>query len=106
MTQSPTQPPSAPWHLQETYKSLITISVECLKMLAIVTYLGNLVGRAPTQPLGIHIKPALLWYCGGLLATVLAFVLSYLVQLQLFNEESALYSGRSVRRKHQWLLWL
>ncbi len=44
----PTQ--TTPWHLQETYKSLITISVECLKMLAIVnggaavavlTYLGT-----------------------------------------------------------------
>ena len=66
MTQNPLkplQPPTTqttPWHLQETYKSLITISVECLKMLAIVnggaavavlTYLGNLASHTPSgQP--------------------------------------------------------
>jgi hypothetical protein len=103
-----------PWHLQETYKSLITISVECLKMLAIVnggaavavlTYLGNLASHAASGQPAIHITPALMCYCGGLFAAVLAFALSYVVQLRLYNEEIALSEGRPVHRKHQWALW-
>jgi hypothetical protein len=102
------------WHLQETYKSLITISVECLKMLAIVnggaavavlTYLANLASHAAAGQPTSHITPALLCYCGGLLATILAFVFGYVVQLQLYNEEIAIAQGHAVRRKHQWVLW-
>jgi hypothetical protein len=74
MTSSPLKPlqpqptQTTPWHLQETYKSLITISVECLKMLAIVnggaavavlTYLGNLASHAPSGQPTNHITPAL-----------------------------------------------
>jgi len=110
---SPHLPPNN-WHLQETYKSLITISVECLKMLvvvnggaavAVLTYLGNLVGRSsPQHP--IHITPAILCYCGGLLAAVLALMFSYLVQLRLYNEESAVQWNVPVRRRHGRLLWM
>jgi hypothetical protein len=86
-----------------TYESLITISVECLKMLAIVnggaavavlTYLGNLAGRTASGQPTNHITQALMCYCGGLLATILAFVLGYLAQLHLYNEES----GQVVRK--------
>src|SRR5262249_22798745 len=120
MTQNPLkplQPPTTqttPWHLQETYKSLITISVECLKILAIVnggaagavlTYIGNLASHAASGQPTNHITPALLSYCGGLLATILAFVLGYVVQLQLYNEEIAIAQGHAARRKHQWVLW-
>jgi hypothetical protein len=99
-------------HLTETYKSLITLSVEALKMLALVnggaavallTYLGNLVshdssGRVPLPRLTFSLEA----YCGGLLLTVLAFVAAYLSQNRLYNEERDLYYGRSVRRRHQW----
>jgi hypothetical protein len=101
------------WHLEETYKSLITISVGCLKILvlvnggaavAVLTYLGNLNAHtALGHP--INVVPAVLWYCGGLMAAVLAFILAYLVQLQLYAEESATVGGKVVRRKHQSLLW-
>ncbi len=89
----PTQ--TTPWHLQETYKSLITISVECLKMLAIVnggaavavlTYLGNLASHAASGQPTIHITPALMCYCGGLFAAILAFVLGYVVQLHTMRK--------------------
>ena len=48
-------PQHAEWHLTETYKTLITLTVEALKMLALVnggaavavlTYLGNLSARS------------------------------------------------------------
>ena len=123
----PKSPPTAPssltpwqWHLSETYKGLITLSVEALKMLALVnggaavavlTYLGSLVSRAPVahQP---EIKPALLWYCGGLLATLMAFLFAYVTQLRLYNEEKARHELRPIRTIHTvgiifaWLLAL
>jgi hypothetical protein len=108
--------PGNPWHMQETYKSLITISVECMKMLAVVnggaaiailTYLGNLLARASSPQPVPHIGWALVWYCGGLFGAVLAFILSYLVQLQLYQEDVAQSSGTAQGRlKHQWLLWI
>src|SRR5580692_5156860 len=73
------------WHRQETYKSLITISVECMKMLAVVnggaaiailTYLGNLVARSSSPQPVSHIGAALVFYCIGLFLAVLAFILS------------------------------
>src|SRR5262249_1647758 len=80
------------WHLQETYKSLITISVECLKILivinggaavAMLTYIGSLVGRS-SPPRAADLTPALLSYCFGVFAAALAFILAYLVQLKLY----------------------
>ena len=68
-------------------QGLITISVEGLKILALVnggaavavlTYLGNLASRSSSPVHVPRIKPALLWYCGGLLASVLAFTVAYL----------------------------
>ena len=106
-------PSTDSWHLRETYKSMIAISVSCMKILvlvnggaavAVLTYLGNLTAHMTTAP-QIYIVPAILWYCGGLMAAVVAFILSYLVQLQLYSEERALHNGQTVRRKHQWLLW-
>jgi hypothetical protein len=62
------------------------------------------------QPEGKFVGSALLWYCAGLLGTVVAFIFSYLVQLQLqlrlLQEELARYAGATPGRfKHQWLLW-
>lgn len=115
------QPPSGAmnWHLQETYKSLITISVECLKILAIVnggaavavlTYVGNVVTRTSDHHLDIaraYIVSALIiiCYCTGLFFTLVAFILAYCVQLQLFQEERARAEGTVPRLKHGWFLW-
>lgn len=99
--------PGWEWHLAETYKALITISVEALKLLAlanggaavaVLTYLGNLAGKP-----GAHLpdlKPTLLWYSGGLFATIFAFVIAYVSQLRLFVEERARHSGKPFRVLH------
>jgi quinol-cytochrome oxidoreductase complex cytochrome b subunit len=103
-------------HLTETYKGLVTLAVEALKMLAIVngaaavavlTYLGNLVSHPPSSGFRPpHIAPVVRWYCGGLFATLLAFVLAYAAQLILFNEEIKLREGSQIRRYHPFIIWL
>ena len=109
MTAAPNPPGSAEWHLTETYKGLLTISVEALKMLALVngggaiavlTYLGNLVARSPVPAHTADIGPALLWYSGGLFATVIAFIVVYVTQLRLFQEEVRRRDGLNFRRVH------
>jgi hypothetical protein len=105
----PPQPPD--WHLTETYKSLITLTVEALKMLALInggaaiailTYVGNLVSRQ--QGHLPDIKVALWSYSGGVAATTLAFIFAYVTQLRLFIEERDRRGGRHRRTLH-WV-WL
>src|SRR5690348_3532587 len=102
-------PPDAwQWHIAETYKGLITLSVEALKMVALVnggaavavlTYLGNLAARGPSGKLP-DLKAALIWYCAGLVAAVVAFLVAYLAQFRLFNEEVASREGKQVQAPH------
>jgi len=108
-----TSPSDSSWHLTETYKGMITLSVEALKMLALVnggaaiavlTYLGNIVARAPNA-VRPNISPALFCYCFGLSLTVLAFVFAYVAQLILYNEERKRVGGAEVPEGHVWLLW-
>ena len=83
------------FHPEETYKSLITISVEALKMVALINggaavallaYLGNFTSRS-----GARRPPNMTWalmcFAIGLFLTVLAFIASYFTQLRLFNED-------------------
>jgi len=83
------------FHPEETYKSLITISVEALKMVALINggaavailaYLGNLASH-PSHRRIPNMTCALAFFSIGLLLTVLAFIASYLTQLRLYNEE-------------------
>ena len=101
-------------HLTETYKSLITISVEALKMLALVnggaavallTYLGNLVSHGPTGGRLPNLTFPLLCYSIGLLLTILAFLASYATRLALYNEEVARFYGQPSRRGHHLAIW-
>jgi uncharacterized membrane protein YedE/YeeE len=95
-------------HKAETYKSLITISVEVLKMLALVnggaaiavlTYLGNLVTKPSTPCVSPpHIRSAVLCYAFGLVSTLLAFIVSYATQLALYNEDMGKAKGRERHR--------
>jgi hypothetical protein len=107
VTPQPPQPPD--WHLTETYKSLITLTVEALKMLALVnggaaiailTYVGNLAVRQPPPTNLPHIKCALLCYCGGVAASTLAFIFAYGTQLRLFIEERDRRGGPNRRMLH------
>jgi hypothetical protein len=61
-------------HLTETYKGLVTLAVEALKMLilinggaavAVLTYLGNLVSHLPPGGHAPNVIHAVLWYCMG-----------------------------------------
>ena len=54
----------------------------------------------------MRLRPALICYSVGLLATILAFVTAYLTQLRLFREERDLQTGSAVRQRHSILLWL
>jgi hypothetical protein len=107
--------PDTSWHLTETYKSLIAISVEALKLLvlvnggaaiALLAYLGSFASRASA---GVS-PPNLVWplsfYSLGVFVTVLAFGISYVTQLRLYNEEINIRAGYTVPRVHAWLLWV
>lgn len=81
------------WHLGETYKSLITISVEAFKfcalvnggaVVAILAYLGNISGKDLALP---DIWGSLISFCLGLAMCGLALVCSYVTQLKLYGEE-------------------
>jgi hypothetical protein len=105
-----TSPPGASWHLAETYKGMITLAVEVLKTLALVnggaaiavlTYLGNLVARAPKAE-APNMKSTLIWYCSGLGLTVLAFIFAYVSQLCLYNEERKRLAGTQIPERHGW----
>lgn len=114
MNENSNQPSAPEWHLTETYKSLITLSIEALKILALINggaavailaYLGSLASHtAAPLHLPVTIKLALLCYCFGLLLTAFAFLLSYSTELGLYDEE--LLRREIVRRRHPLILWL
>ena len=79
-------------HTSETYRSMISISVEAMKSLllinggaviALLTYLGVI--NNPT--LANHAALPLAFFIGGLIFRVFTFVCSYLTQYSLFNED-------------------
>jgi hypothetical protein len=101
------------WHITETFKGLITLSVEAVKMLALVNggaivallaYLGNFAARVPDkQP--PHLRHAFGYFANGLFATVLAVMLAYLTQLKLYGEERKWHStGTRPYALHEWIL--
>jgi hypothetical protein len=72
---------STPWHLEETYKALIPLSIEAIKMLALVNggaavailaYLGNIAGHASAAHQPNMVRP-LVWFSAGLLVTAITF---------------------------------
>jgi len=64
---------------------------------AILAYLGNIAGHAPTVPQPDMICP-LAWFCAGLLAAAITFIFAHWTQLLLFQEESDKADGKSVSR--------
>ncbi len=97
-------------HAAETYKSLISISVEGLKsvlllnggsIIAILTYMGH----SPSSPqLAARTKCSLVWFVAGLVTVGFAFVTSYLTQFALYNE--SVHPENYKRLKHQRYLWV
>ena len=105
-------PPKGRWdfHLEETYKGLVPLSIEAIKMLALVNggaavailaYLGSIAGHAPAAPQPDMVSP-LAWFSAGLLTAAITFIVAYHTQLLLYEEETLLSEGKSVTRKHQW----
>ncbi|QRO33939.1 hypothetical protein [Chromobacterium violaceum] len=79
-------------HAVETYKSLISISTEGIKVLgllnggaavSILAFLGNISSKIGKVP---DLRFAMAAYVVGLFLYGVCFVLSYLTQLRLFNE--------------------
>ena len=84
------------WHLQETYKGLISLSVEALKMLALVnggaaiailTYIGNLASHQQLNGPLPRTRFALVCFSLGVFAVALAFIVAYVAQGMLYREE-------------------
>ncbi len=89
-----------PGHITETYKSLVAISIELLKILALInggaaiatlSYFGA--NRANViDPAGM--KLALMVYASGVLFVPLAFLMAYFTQFALFNEEKGVWQQK------------
>lgn len=79
-------------HAQETYKSMLSISVEGMKALllinggaivALLTFLGNAkAGKELAQCSGVPLAA----FVFGVIFTVITFVFAYATQFALFNE--------------------
>jgi hypothetical protein len=96
------------WHIVETFKGLINLSIEALKALllinggaavAILAYLGNLASRPSVARLP-DVKNALVCFAGGVFATALAFIVAYFTQYRLYNEERARHVREPFRVLH------
>jgi hypothetical protein len=79
-------------HVVETFKSLVQISLEGLKLLALfnggaavalLAYMGNIAGKSLPVP---NMRLPMACYVAGLIACGLAFLASYLTQFWLYNE--------------------
>ena len=84
-------------HITETYKGLITLGVETLKIIfvlnagalvACLTFLRNQAGQLAKKP-PLPIPEMLRSYLLGLTLTALAFILAYLMQLSFLYEQIA-----------------
>ncbi|SRR6266568_3542199 len=94
--------------LTETYKSLITISIEGFRYLvlinggavvALLTYLGNVAKNGPPVP---NVSMAMASFLVGLVACGVAMSFAYITQLRLLNE--LIMSGKLAVR-HVFSLW-
>lgn len=81
-------------HWLETYKSLITLSIECFKFsalanggaaVALLAYLGNIAGKTNPTP---DMRCPMLVFLIGLTLCGFAMLFGYLTQLKLLNEIS------------------
>src|SRR5712664_2429673 len=81
-------------HAVETFKSLILVSLQGLKLLAIfnggaavalLAYLGNVAGKGLPVP---NMRFPMACYVVGLIACGLAFLSGYLTQFWLYNEST------------------
>ena len=95
-------------HWLETYKSLITLSIEGFKFsalanggaaVALLAYLGNVAGRGVATP---DMRCPMAAFLAGLVACGFALLFAYLTQLKLLNE---IGRGEKPTVSHGWVLW-
>jgi phosphate/sulfate permease len=100
------------WHIEETYKSLVPLSIEALKILALanggacvalLTFCGNLASKGQSPLIG-SFRLAITSYCSGLASTMLAFLFTYWTQLRHYNEEKQRHEGRPPKELYRWLV--
>lgn len=96
-------------HWLETYKSLITLSVESFKFsalanggaaVALLAYLGNVAGKGATTP---DMRCPMAAFLVGLVFCGFALSVAYLTQLTLLKE---IVRGEKPTVSHRWGLWL
>ena len=96
-------------HFIETYKSLITLSIEGFKFcalanggaaIALLSYLGNLAGKGTATP---DMRCAMGLFLAGLFACGIAMLFAYLTQLRLLNESAIRITGIFT---HTWPLYI
>ncbi len=94
-------------HQHETYKSMVTISVEAMKFsalanggaaVALLAYLGNVISKGP-ENLVPDMSTAMFWFLAGLMCSGLLIAAAYLTQLSLYNE-SFKPPSQTKRRPH------
>jgi hypothetical protein len=97
------------WHIEETFKGLIALSIELLKALllinggaavAILAYLGNLPSHAYPAAHQPNMRNALLRFSVGVLTAAVTFLVAYLTQLRLYYEERARHEHQQFRTLH------
>lgn len=95
-------------HWIETYRSLVTLSIEGFKFaalanggaaVALLAYLGNAAGKGSRAP---DVSCAMAAFLAGLVACGLALLFAYFTQLKLLNESR---DGVRPKFSHDWLLW-
>ena len=95
-------------HWLETYKSLITLSIEAFKFaalanggaaVALLAYIGNVAAKCGNPP---DMRRAMASFLAGLCALGFSMLCSYLTQLKLLNESNA---TQKPKLSHRWLLW-
>jgi hypothetical protein len=95
-------------HWLETYKSLVTLSIEGFKFsalanggaaVALLAYLGNVAGKSVPTP---DMRYPMFAFLSGLAACGLSMLFGYLTQLKLLNEIGSL---ERLAFRHGWLLW-
>ena len=93
----------------ETYRSLITLSVEGFKFsalanggatVALLAYLGNVAGKGFPTP---DMREPVLAFVLGLVACGLSMLFGYLTQLRLLNEIGC---SEKLRFRHNVILWI
>lgn len=96
-------------HWMETYKSLITLSIEAFRFsalanggaaVALLAYLGSV--ASSSDSVAINLSCPMMAYISGLVLCGLAVLFAYLTQLKLLNE---IGRNQGFVFKHTWYLW-